>query len=238
MAVHYHLTAKKLFLLLLIIWTGFIALIASIYHYNIDFLLANQLFSLEGKHWTLKHHLLTETVLHDGGRLLSETMGVIAISGFILCLLHPRLRHWRCATGYLVLSVLLSTVSVSVIKHSISMDCPWDLARYGGDLPFIGLFEARPAGLPDTACFPAGHASAGYAWIALYFFFQAIWPRGRWPGLATGLLMGLAFGFAQQLRGAHFLSHDLWTLMICWTISLLLAHVLLRHSTNVYAPIA
>lgn len=236
--MHYYLSTSTLLSRLCAMWCLFLVLIAFIYHYDIDFLFADQLFFLEGQHWALKHDVFTETVLHDGGRLLSETLGVIAISGFILCLLHPRLRRWRCATGYLVLSVLLSTVSVSVIKHSISMDCPWDLARYGGDLPFIGLFAARPAGLPDTACFPAGHASAGYAWLALYFFFQATWPRGRWPGLATGLLMGLIFGFAQQLRGAHFLSHDLWTLMICWTTSLLLAHVLLRHSPDVYAPTA
>jgi membrane-associated PAP2 superfamily phosphatase len=230
--MHPFLSANKLLARLCAMWSAFFILAALIYHYDIDFLFADQLFFREGGSWTLKHHVLTETVLHDGGRLLSETMGVIAISGFILCMLHPRLRNWRRATSYLVFSVLLSTVSVSVIKHLISMDCPWDLARYGGDLPFIGLLDVRPAGLPDTACFPAGHASAGYAWIALYFFFQAVWPRGRWPGLATGLLMGLIFGFAQQLRGAHFLSHDLWTLMICWTISLLLAQLLLRHSTT------
>lgn len=54
------------------------------------------------------------------------------------------------------------------------MECPWDLTRYGGDLPFVGLLERRPADMPDTACFPAGHASAGYAWLALYFFLAAI----------------------------------------------------------------
>jgi membrane-associated PAP2 superfamily phosphatase len=32
--------------------------------------------------------------------------------------------------------------------------------------------------------------------------------------------LGLLFGFSQQLRGAHFLSHDLWTLAICWGTAL------------------
>jgi membrane-associated PAP2 superfamily phosphatase len=39
-------------------------------------------------------------------------------------------------------------------------------------------------------------------------------------GFALGL--GGVFGLAQQLRGAHFLSHDVWTLMICWLIALAL----------------
>ncbi|MGC3875053.1 phosphatase PAP2 family protein [Halomonas sp. GXIMD04776] len=204
-----------------------------IFHlHNVDFAVADWLYRWEGSAWTLKHHLITEAILHDGGRVESQTMGAIAIAGLIISTAWPSLRTWRRPLAYLVLSVLLSTLSISTLKQLVSMDCPWDLARYGGDLPFIGLFESRPANLPDTACFPAGHASAGYAWLALYFFFGAMLPRWRWLGLAIGLAMGVAFGVGQQLRGAHFLSHDIWTLMICWTISLLLAHLLLRSPTR------
>ena len=78
------------------------------------------------------------------------------------------------------------------------------------------------AWMPAASCFPAGHASAGYAWVALYFFFLARRPAWRWRGLAIGLIAGAVFGIAQQLRGAHFFSHDLWTLMICWSTALLL----------------
>ena len=34
--------------------------------------------------------------------------------------------------------------------------------------------------------------------------------------IVPGLVDGTGFGVAQQLRGAHFLSHDLWTAAICW----------------------
>ena len=74
--------------------------------------------------------------------------------------------------------------------------------------------------MPRAACFPAGHASAGYAWMALYFFFLATRPQWRWLGLAVGIVLGLLFGVVQQLRGAHFLSHDLWTAVICWSCAL------------------
>ena len=96
------------------------------------------------------------------------------------------------------------------------MDCPWDLLRYGGQRPYVELLHLRPIGLTRGACFPAGHASAGYAWMALYFFFLMARPQWRWWGLAAGAGAGLLFGLSQQLRGAHFLSHDLWTAMICW----------------------
>lgn len=42
----------------------------------------------------------------------------------------------------------------------------------------------------------------------------------RWLGLMIGLVAGLIFGISQQLRGAHFLSHDLWSLTICWLVAL------------------
>nr|WP_297459092.1 phosphatase PAP2 family protein [uncultured Halomonas sp.] len=208
-------------------WLGFVLLMLFFQRHGIDFAVADRLFRWEGGDWSLKHHIVTESILHNGGRAVSEALGALAILGFAASLMGSPLRAWRRALGYLIAALAVSTVSVAILKQWVSMDCPWDLARYGGDMPFIGLFEQRPDGLPDAACFPAGHASAGYAWIALYFFFKATLPRWRWWGLTAGLSMGLAFGIAQQLRGAHFLSHDLWTLMICWTSSALLAHVLM-----------
>jgi membrane-associated PAP2 superfamily phosphatase len=126
------------------------------------------------------------------------------------------------ATAVLV-AVGLAVDSVGRCNQArIGRDCPWDLLRYGGDRAYFGWYSSRPASMPDASCFPAGHAGAGYAWVALYFFFLARRPGWRWRGLAIGLGAGAIFGAAQQLRGAHFLSHDLWTLMICWSMALLL----------------
>ena len=107
------------------------------------------------------------------------------------------------------------------------MDCPWDLLRYGGEKAYYELFSRRPAGMGSAGCFPAGHASAGYAWVALYFFYLATRPRWRWWGLGAAMALGMVFGIAQQLRGAHFLSHDLWALMLCWLVALAMHRVML-----------
>jgi membrane-associated PAP2 superfamily phosphatase len=45
--------------------------------------------------------------------------------------------------------------------------------------------------------------------------------KWRLLGLAVGGGLGLLFGISQQLRGAHFLSHDVWTAGICWATALL-----------------
>lgn len=211
----------------LVAWAAFLTGIAIFQAFDLDFRVADFLYSLEGHQWAFKHQYLFETVLHNDARGLSKAMGGIVIIALIFVSVTKRAIRWRRPLLYLFLAVGLSTLAVSVIKHLVPMDCPWNLMRYGGDQPFVGLLATRPDTMPDTACFPAGHASAGYAWIALYFFLAAWRPRWRFLGLATGLLMGLVFGIAQQFRGAHFLSHDLWTLMICWTISFSLASLIL-----------
>jgi hypothetical protein len=39
-------------------------------------------------------------------------------------------------------------------------------------------------------------------------------------GLALGAVCGLIFGLAQQSRGAHFISHDVWSAFIAWIVAL------------------
>ncbi|EMU16832.1 hypothetical protein ABNIH16_20160, partial [Acinetobacter baumannii ABNIH16] len=36
-----------------------------------------------------------------------------------------------------------------------------------------------------------------------------------------GILLGFMMGWAQMMRGAHFLSHNLWTGWVVWAINIL-----------------
>lgn len=185
-----------------------------------DFWLADRFYALQGHAWTLKAHPLTESLIHAGGRAASAVAWLLVAAACLWSYFDARLASWRRPLAYLTLTTVLAASLVAGLKSVSGMDCPWDLARYGGDRAFVGLFEARPDTMPTATCFPAGHASAGYAWVTLYFFFLAARPRLRWAALASALAVGATFGFAQQLRGAHFLSHDVWTLMTCWLVAL------------------
>jgi membrane-associated PAP2 superfamily phosphatase len=183
---------------------------------------ADQLYRLQGGHWALQHAWFTSALIHKGGKWLSTAAALLAMVLYLHAGRRPHLRAWRWPLLYVVLAVALGTGAVSLLKSLTQMDCPWDLTRYGGARDFVGLFSARPVGMPKAACFPAGHASAGYAWVCLYFLALMVRPQWRWRGLAIGLLAGAVFGASQQLRGAHFLSHDVWTLVVCWSVSVLL----------------
>lgn len=116
-----------------------------------------------------------------------------------------------------VASALLSLAAVSIAKNLSSTSCPWDLAEFGG----VARYASHWAwGLVDGGggrCFPAGHASAGFAFIGGWFALRRTQPRAAWICLAASLAAGLLLGLAQQARGAHFMSHTLWSGWLCWT---------------------
>lgn len=199
----------------------FAAAISLITWQHIDWRLAHGLFAGQGEAWPLRKAFLTETLIHKRGHDLSIVAWVIVLGFWLASFKRASLRVWRRPLGYLLLAVLLGTLLISWIKSWSNIDCPWDVVGLGGDRPYVGVFATRPEGLPNGRCFPAGHASGGYAWMALYFFFLMIRPHLRWRGLAVGVGVGVVFGIAQQFRGAHFLSHDLWTAMLCWTVAFL-----------------
>jgi membrane-associated PAP2 superfamily phosphatase len=195
-----------------------------------DLWLADRLYAMEGHAWSLQNGYVTQDLLHAAGRQASKDLWFALAMMVAASLLSPHWKQWRRPLLYLLLSTALSTAAVGLLKRWTNMDCPWDLLRYGGDKNYYTLFMHRPSMLGHASCFPAGHASAGYAWIALYFFFLSTRPRWRGWGLGFALALGAVFGVAQQLRGAHFLSHDLWTLMICWLIALALYLLMLGRS--------
>ena len=186
-------------------------------HAGGDLWIADHIYRWQGGRWALRDAWLLSTLLHDGGRRLSGVCWLAAVAAWAAGGRWMVPYHWRRPLGYLAATVLASTLIVSLLKHFSGVDCPWDLLLYGGTRTYLTPFSPASLGAPG-ACFPAGHASAGFAWVAAGF---ALAARPRRARLAWGLALaaGLAFGITQQLRGAHFLSHDIWTAALCWAVA-------------------
>lgn len=129
----------------------------------------------------------------------------------------------RPARIYLIAALVICLAVVSSLKRASALHCPWGLADFGGTAPYLRLFDPVPLGWVRGGCFPAGHVLSAFAFIGGFFALapQSLALAGRW--LAVVLIVGTVAGIAQQLRGAHFLSHTLWTLWWCWTLSALVA---------------
>lgn len=191
---------------------GLVALASYFQLTPIDMAVADLIYAMGDKSWVLKDDFIVSGVLYSAGQLASKVAWVGVCIAWIACRFKPGRAGLQSRLARLAVSVLVSVLIVSLMKGTTGVHCPWDIIRYGGDaLPGDGAGR----------CFPAGHASGAYAWLALGFFFQS--RRGQRLAIGGAILVGIIFGVAQQLRGAHFLSHDLWAAAICWAVSVSIA---------------
>lgn len=135
---------------------------------------------------------------------------------FILWLGSFRYKAWkslRWSYGYLFWVSIFSVSLIAGLKSLSAHACPWDMthATYTG---YLWDFSAR-----HGHCFPGGHASAGFALISGYFAFRLQQTQRAKFYLLAGCLLGLAMGWGQMMRGAHFFSHNLWTGWIVWALN-------------------
>ena len=131
------------------------------------------------------------------------------------------LRRYRTKALLIALALAVVPSVISFLKSTTNVYWPDQLERYGGDKPYVRVFEPYPEGYHQTKRgygFPAGHASGGFALMSLWFVFET--RRGKLLGLSTGLALGWIMGFYQIAKGAHFLSHTLVTMLGAWLMIL------------------
>lgn len=163
----------------------------------------------------LRDHWLVSGLLHEWPR---RAVGLIG-AWLVLGIWWPTgvLRQLpRGARVQWLAAVVLAMLLINGLKHESLTSCPWDLAEFGGTGSYLshwhwGLRDGGPG-----HCFPAGHASIGFAFIGGYFPLRRVAPRHAAACLWLALAGGFLLGAAQQLRGAHFMSHTLWTAWLCW----------------------
>ena len=202
-------------------FTVFMVIFVGLEFTTLDIQISEHFFNLPLHQWPLKENWLTETVIHKGGQTFSKIMGGLVLLILLISLsTKSTLYSYRKPLLFLFIASITGPIIISLIKNHTFIYCPWDLKLFSGKQPYIRLFDFAPADLEVGHCFPAGHAGGGFTFISLYFFLILVKPQYKNWGLYTGLLLGLIYGIAQQLRGAHFLSHDIFSLAVCWLASL------------------
>ncbi|HEY0818290.1 MAG TPA: phosphatase PAP2 family protein [Rhizobacter sp.] len=158
-------------------------------------------------------------VLHDGARHAAWAMVVL----LCLAVVWPRgaARALPFRRRLQVPAVaLMATALVAALKAGNTTSCPWDMADFGGVAQPVWHWRGWTTGDGGGGhCFPAGHATAGFAWVGGWFAWREASPgrASRW--LAGALVAGALLGLVQQWRGAHFASHTLWSGWLCWMLA-------------------
>ncbi|MCF6202944.1 MAG: phosphatase PAP2 family protein [Methylococcaceae bacterium] len=184
--------------------------------FNLDYLFSSLFFDFQTNKWPLRDFWLTKEIFHDWGQNLSKGMGGIVFLVLLMSFFIEKLKKHSKLLLFLLVASISGPIFIAILKSSTHIYCPWSLKLFGGNRPYIHLFDRVDSSLPIGHCFPGGHSGGGFAFVSLYYFFVLINPKYKFYGLGAGLIIGLVFGLTQEMRGAHFLSHDIFSLFICW----------------------
>ena len=190
--------------------------------------ISNWFFDPDLPGFPLRNDWFLEVILHHWAKYVLIALGAGLLTCFLLGFKFPRWRGRRRLFLFLLLCLIAGPVLVALLKATTNRHCPYDLKIYGGFAPYVHLLELPPSEMPRGRCFPGGHASGGFALMGFYLAF--IHRRRKWAywALGIGFTYGFVLGFGRLMQGAHFLSHNLWTAVICWLVSLALYRLILH----------
>ncbi|MGI4776828.1 MAG: phosphatase PAP2 family protein [Janthinobacterium lividum] len=197
---------------------------------HLDLVIARLAGSQAG--FALRENHLVILVMHEIPRFAS-TAGVVALFLLAIRPLGFFRRLERRDRFQLAGTVLASVIAVSLVKNVSHTSCPWELQEFGGVARYVSHWAWGVNDGGTGRCFPAGHASAAFAWVGGWFVLRRYAPRGAAAWLGVAVALGFVLGLGQQWRGAHYMSHTLWTGWICWTVGLAIdmamTRLFLRH---------
>lgn len=226
-SIVYHIILPAIFLTIL-----FIAFDCG----GLDLWCSDQFYVGQQGGWHYKHSWWAEQVIHRGGRYF--IVSIVAACLFVVAeswAATSQLKCYRRAALYIILCIALSTGTVALGKATINRHCPWDYSRYGGEVPYCDLLSPPNPAYPQGHGFPAGHASGGFSLVSFYFIFYGRRPRMARIALIASLCLGTVFTFGQLVRGAHFISHSIVTVALCWFISMFLYSTIFKR--NLFAAL-
>lgn len=185
----------------------------------------------------LRHHWFIELVMHHGLKQISYAL-LFPAAAVCLLAMRGKLDWLPPRNAVLALAgMLLIPLTTALLKQITNRHCPWDIVDFGGYAPYIGLFATAPPDIARGMCFPAGHASGGFAWIVWALALAHSMKAHARAFLGFSLAFGMAMGLARMTQGAHFLSHTLWSAWWAWALSLVLAR-LFRAEIVAAVPVA
>lgn len=185
-----------------------------------DLWLQRLFFNMSEHQWILSRtEPVSRFLLYDGCKYLLIMFAVSLLISLTFCNRSETIRRHKRGIRIVILSLILVPLSVACLKTLTNVACPKDLTEFGGNIVYIKTLEHYPASQrPATGqrCFPAAHASGGFALMSLFFLFESV--RGRRRALYCSLGIGWAMGGYKMLIGDHFLSHTIVSMLLAWLI--------------------
>jgi membrane-associated PAP2 superfamily phosphatase len=220
---------KQIFLTVLILLASIVFFAKS----DIDIYVQDMFFNFDTNKYILDSHLQPyRFIFYDGIKKLLIVFAVVLLFSLIFFRRNRLVKEYKKGIIIVVLSAVFIPVSVGALKKETNMPCPKNEIRYGGNYPKTAVWESYEEDFKykdqKIKCWPAGHASGGFALLSLFFLFKS--KRNKTLALGFALSVGWSMGVYKMLIGDHFLSHTVITMLLAWLIVLIIAKSVYRFS--------
>lgn len=201
-----------------------IAVIALFQFTNLDIFVQSFFYNFDTKNWMIdKSEPILKFFFYDG---IKNSLILFAVA-ILFSLLFLRKKNFVQEYKKGLIIVLLSAIFVPVLIGSLkavtNTPCPCNIIYFNGTYPDKKVFDSYPKDFVQKSkvkCWPAGHASGGFALMALFFLFKTAKNQKR--ALIGALIIAWSMGIYKMLLGDHFLSHTIITMLMAWFIILII----------------
>jgi membrane-associated PAP2 superfamily phosphatase len=177
----------------------------------------------DGDGFLLRDQWFVAGVLHSGARWLAWAIALVLFVGIWKPLPFARRLTRRERVIWVAITIACALL-IPLLKLLSLTSCPWSLTEFGGTATHVSHWLVGRADGGPGRCFPAGHATAAFCFLPGYFILRPVARvaarRWLWLTLAAGGVLTMV----QVVRGAHYVSHSLWTGWCCWALTVLLLH--------------
>jgi len=210
-----------------------------LFHWTrLDLWLQDFFYNADSKQWIIdRDQKLPRLILYDGIKRFF-VISILALIATVAVFKNNRIiKDYRQGLIIVLLSCLVVPLVVGGLKAITNTPCPNNITHFNGDYPYVGVLDSYPANFIQTEkqrCFPAAHASGGFALLSVFFLFKT--RRNKIIATSLAMSTGWIIGFYKMLIGDHFLSHTIVSMLLAWLIILIISGIIQSKNYFVSKP--
>ena len=191
---------------------------------ELDIFVQTHFFNFETKKWIIdENEPILKFFFYDGAKNSLLIFAIITLFSLIFFRKKSIIKEYQKGLIIVLLAAAIVPSVIGTLKAVSNTPCPNNINYFGGEYPDIKVFDSYPKDFVQKSkakCWPAGHASGGFALLSLFFLFKSTTNRKK--SIIFALIIGWSMGLYKMLVGDHFLSHTIITMLLSWLLILLI----------------
>ena len=191
---------------------------------ELDIFVQTHFFNFETKKWIIdENEPILKFFFYDGAKNSLLIFAILILFSLIFFRKKSIIKEYQKGLIIVLLAAAIVPSVVGTLKAISNTPCPNNINYFGGKYPDIKVFDSYPKDFVQKSkakCWPAGHASGGFALLSLFFLFKSTTNRKK--SIIFALIIGWSMGLYKMLVGDHFLSHTIITMLLSWLLILLI----------------